>query len=225
VNVKSRHLARLGAVAACNGRGPATITLLETLVATKKVKAPADTTRDRMVTAAATLFQSQGYHGTGLIQLLQTSDAPKGSFYHHFPNGKEELAEAAVLQSGEAIRQLIDKGFAKASTFAGGAQRFATLVADWFEASDFGKGCPITSVLLETVPSSPRLTNACRTVFDAWIDTAAAHAARLGRVKDAAELGEGLVIAIEGAWIVSRAQRSRRAFDIAIALMAKSSAK
>ena len=48
------------------------------------------TARTRIVEAAARLFQSQGYAGTGLTEILRASKAPKGSLYHYFPNGKRD---------------------------------------------------------------------------------------------------------------------------------------
>ena len=58
--------------------------------------------RQDAIEAAVRLFRTQGYSATGLTQLLEESGAPKGSFYFHFPGGKQQLAiEAAkLLQRG-----------------------------------------------------------------------------------------------------------------------------
>jgi TetR/AcrR family transcriptional repressor of lmrAB and yxaGH operons len=53
-------------------------------------------TRERILRAGVSLFQSQGYHATGVSEILTRAKAPKGSFYHHFPGGKQALAVAAV---------------------------------------------------------------------------------------------------------------------------------
>jgi TetR/AcrR family transcriptional regulator, lmrAB and yxaGH operons repressor len=49
-----------------------------------------------MIRAAVKLFRRHGYDGVGLTEILTEAKAPKGSFYHHFPKGKEELGAAAV---------------------------------------------------------------------------------------------------------------------------------
>jgi TetR/AcrR family transcriptional repressor of lmrAB and yxaGH operons len=49
-------------------------------------------TRERILATASGLFQRQGYHATGLNQVLAEGKAPKGSLYFHFPRGKEQLA-------------------------------------------------------------------------------------------------------------------------------------
>ena len=53
----------------------------------------------------AQLLERQGYYGTGLNQIVQQSGAPKGSLYHYFPGGKEELAAAAITDQGKRIAE------------------------------------------------------------------------------------------------------------------------
>jgi TetR/AcrR family transcriptional repressor of lmrAB and yxaGH operons len=48
------------------------------------------------VRAAVHLFQANGYHATGVVEILARAQAPKGSLYHHFPGGKEQVAIAAL---------------------------------------------------------------------------------------------------------------------------------
>jgi TetR/AcrR family transcriptional regulator, lmrAB and yxaGH operons repressor len=45
-----------------------------------------------IVETAAGLFNKQGFHGTGLNQIIKESQCPKGSLYYYFPEGKVELA-------------------------------------------------------------------------------------------------------------------------------------
>jgi TetR/AcrR family transcriptional repressor of lmrAB and yxaGH operons len=168
-----------------------------------------------MIAAGAQLFQRKGYHGTGLTELLEASKAPKGSFYHHFPEGKEQLAEAAMAQARDAVNARIEAAFADATSFADGALALADAIGDWFERSGYAEGCPITSVLLETVPGSDRLAAASAAAFADWIARAESHTRRLGDVCDPHVAATSLLIALEGAWIVARAQRSREPFKIA----------
>jgi TetR/AcrR family transcriptional regulator, lmrAB and yxaGH operons repressor len=171
--------------------------------------------REKMIASGARLFQRNGYHGTGLIEILEDCGAPKGSFYYHFPDGKEQLAEVAMGQASKAVAGFIDHAFTDAKSFSDGARRLANLIGIWFEKSGYSEGCPVTSVMLETVPSSPRLTTASQSAFNAWIAVTEAHALRLGQGDAANRLANALLVALEGAWVVARAQQSRRAFDIA----------
>ena len=177
--------------------------------------------RTRFVDTAAGLFQRHGYHGVGLSQIISVSGAPKGSFYHHFPGGKEELAEHTVRHAGAVIAKAIDEAFLEAASFAEGARALADRIADWFEASDWSDGCPITSIVLDTTPTSERILQATQEVFEGWLVRAAGHAERLGAEGDPRTTATRLLVALEGAWIVARVQRSREPFAQAAALVAE----
>ncbi len=43
---------------------------------------------ERIVHATASLLASRGYFGTGLSDIIARAEAPKGSLYHYFPEGK-----------------------------------------------------------------------------------------------------------------------------------------
>ena len=61
--------------------------------------------RKPIVDAAVTLFRRQGYAGTGLNDIVDTSGAPKGSLYHYFPDGKASIAVAAVEEAGRRVAE------------------------------------------------------------------------------------------------------------------------
>ena len=165
--------------------------------------------KSRLIATAIRLFRRRGYNGVGLTELLEVSGAPKGSFYHHFPAGKEALAVDAVTQAGAGIAALIEDCFATATSMDEGAERLARVIADGFAASDYTAGCPVTGVLLDTVPQSEPLTCAGREVFDGWRAVLDRHARRLGDTRDIDAMGEALLVAIEGGWILARITRSR----------------
>jgi len=49
-----------------------------------------------MVQCAAMQIGRHGVSATSFSELLVGSGAPRGSIYHHFPNGKAQLVEEAV---------------------------------------------------------------------------------------------------------------------------------
>ena len=61
------------------------------------------TKRDEIITATCRLLELQGYRATGINEIIRESGAPKGSLYHYFPEGKDELAAEAVAHSAAAI--------------------------------------------------------------------------------------------------------------------------
>ncbi|UUZ49571.1 TetR/AcrR family transcriptional regulator [Massilia sp. B-10] len=65
--------------------------------------------KTRLIAAMVDAMQRQGYHGSGLTELLAAAKAPKGVLYHHFPGGKTELAVAAVDATVERLCLLLDE--------------------------------------------------------------------------------------------------------------------
>ena len=52
--------------------------------------------KEKTILAAAKLLRRHGYNGTALSDILAAAGSPRGSLYFHFPNGKEEIAVAAL---------------------------------------------------------------------------------------------------------------------------------
>ena len=67
--------------------------------------------RARLLDAANKLFYSQGYHATGINQIIEEANVAKASFYNHFQS-KEELALAYLKGRHErwlaSLREQVD---------------------------------------------------------------------------------------------------------------------
>lgn len=167
------------------------------------------TKRDEVIEATCRLFERQGYHATGLNEIIRDSGAPKGSLYYYFPEGKEALAVEAIEQSGRAIaarlREVMDGVDDPAVAVATFIRRLAEVVA----ASGYMQGGPITAVALETAATNERLRLACRDAFRHW---QAIIADRLRPAYGAAAepLGVMIIAAIEGGIILARSEHSPR---------------
>src|ERR1700690_3703722 len=73
-----------------------------TAVIVKECSMPNDS-RAAMVRSAASLIGSHGVSATSFSDVLADSGAPRGSIYHHFPDGKKQLAEDAVRWTSERV--------------------------------------------------------------------------------------------------------------------------
>jgi TetR/AcrR family transcriptional regulator, lmrAB and yxaGH operons repressor len=166
--------------------------------------------QDALLATAVKRFREQGYHGTGLAQLLSESGSPKGSFYHHFPGGKEQLAAAAVTKAAEGIALMVSAVIAKSHTATGAVKEFSVGLAHWFAQSGYRAGCPITSVLLDVAPDGVVATEACQQAFDSWIAIWTQCFEKPGLTnQNANALAQMWVCSLEGAWILSRAKQSK----------------
>ncbi|WP_035699231.1 TetR/AcrR family transcriptional regulator [Glycomyces tenuis] len=165
-------------------------------------------TRERLVESMLELIQASGYAGTGLNTVTAHARAPKGSLYFHFPEGKRAMGEAAIALAASRFQTLIDRTEPGPATPREVLSRVVDVLCEILTRSDFRLGCPVSVVTLEMGADDDRLREACAKAFETWIASFAALLAAEGHPVDKARsLATAVVSMVEGATIVSRAQR------------------
>lgn len=125
--------------------------------------------KELIVDTAARLFFSQGYHATGLNQIIKESSTPKGSLYYYFPLGKEELALECIQKANEIILQRFEKTFAVNKNTEEAISQFIYEMAEETENAGFTGFLPFSLwAAVETSCISPKLRDACKGVFADW---------------------------------------------------------
>lgn len=172
------------------------------------------TTREQIIETTCHLLEAQGYHATGLKQILDESHAPKGSLYYYFPAGKEELTEEAIEKNGKLIEARIRASMDTITEPAEAIRQFIHNLAGYVEASGYQKGGPITTVALETATTSERLSRACERAYQAWQD-AFRDKLRQGDYseEEATALANMIIVSIEGGIILCRTYKSRATLE------------
>lgn len=164
--------------------------------------------RERMVQTAARLFQRHGYHAVGFRRIVEVSEAPRGSIYHHFPQGKGQLGAEAVAWSGSALVRSVSQIAASQDDIAGVLEALGERLAGWLEDSDFAAGCPVATVALELAPADGPVTDACRDVFRNWTEVLRDRLTDEGWEPAAAsDFATTVVAALEGALLLARVER------------------
>ena len=165
-------------------------------------------TKDRLVTAATRLFRQRGYDGTGLSEILAEAGVPKGSLYHHFPDGKADLACAAADWTAAEIVRVIDDSFRAAPDWRHGATTFCYKMAKLFDILESADACPIFGLLFEG-PDQDRFRGHAAAAFNRIIAGTARHGEALGMTPEAAhEAAETFMIGFQGSWTLARMRRS-----------------
>lgn len=164
-------------------------------------------TRQRMLLSAIALLRERGARGVTIDAVLADSGAPRGSVYHHFPEGREQLVREAVAHASDFIGALISDFADDPST---ALERFVDLWAQVLRDSDYRAGCPIVGIAVDADVD----TDLGERAFRGWADqlTRLYHAQGIAEA-DAARLASSTIAAVEGAIVLCRVQRSTQPLD------------
>ena len=160
-----------------------------------------------MVTTTAKLLRRQGYHGTGLNQIVAEAEAPKGSIYFHFPGGKEQLAAEAIAASAAYLDAAMVS--CERSTAAESIDAYIVAAAGALERSNYAEGCPIATVALEVGATSKMIGDACADAVELLVERLSGWLERDGfTASEARQRAKVVYAAIEGSLMFAKAFRS-----------------
>ena len=164
-------------------------------------------TRTRMLFAAAEVLREKGAAGVTIDEVLTRSEAPRGSVYHHFPDGRSQLLTEALQYAGDSITAVID-GAASDGCLA----LMRQFVAFWERVladSDFAAGCPVVAAAIGSADDDPALTAIAGDIFGRWRDALARTFTADGFDEaDATSLAVTCIAALEGAVVLCRSTRT-----------------
>jgi len=175
-----------------------------------------------MILAAIPLFQREGYAAASWRRLVQESGAPWGSAHHYFPNGKEQLAAAALELAAREVAAFFALCFTDGGDAGDAVRELFSRTATRLAKSDFAAGCPVCGVALETAAQSAKMREACEGAFSLWRATLAAGLARCGVASETARLlAFTILAAFEGALVQARVARSEEPLRVCADAMAR----
>jgi AcrR family transcriptional regulator len=167
--------------------------------------------RARMIDGAVRLLAERGLQATSFSEVLELTGAPRGSVYHHFPDGKGQLVGEALALAADRLDQLLGRmaGLPAAEV----AARFLGLWRTVLERSEFQAGCCVLAVTIAT--DSPEQLTQTAGIFRAWRARLAELLEQGGLARgDATRFAAMLVASSEGAVVLSRAEKSMEPFDL-----------
>ncbi len=166
------------------------------MAATKKIE------DEELMRRLALVFQSHGYEGASLATISQATGLKKPSLYHRFPRGKEQMAEEVLRHAGEWIdRNLLDPLRAPASPRQR-AELFATRIGSLYHR---GKDSCLLNLLSVTKSEDNPFAGMIHETFRRLSRSLSQVARDAGAdPKDARLRAEEVLIAIQGALVLSR---------------------
>lgn len=108
-----------------------------------------ESNRESLLNQGVLFFMNQGYHGTGLQEILDAVNVPKGSFYNYF-SSKEEFGAAVIQHYIEPFISRLSTHLQLSDSDALGAIRryFNELIVE-LEENKFKGGCLLGSLMGE----------------------------------------------------------------------------
>jgi TetR/AcrR family transcriptional regulator, lmrAB and yxaGH operons repressor len=171
-------------------------------------------TRARIVLAALRLFRKHGYHGVGLNDILTAADAPKGSLYHHFPDGKEQIGVAVVGEIANGILGLFAASRAKKTSAI--VTQVGEQIAITIEHTNH-EICTLFTAFLAERTASPKLGEAVASAYAAMTLSVQTRLRDDGMpLRVAKERAATVVMLLEGGAMLAQAQQSVAPFRLAV---------
>lgn len=167
--------------------------------------------RERMIEATIALMRGSGLSGAGINEIVRASGAPKGSVYHFFPAGKQQIVAEAIDLYAERIQALIEDALASRSTPEDKVKALFDAFAKRVEQVEFRKSCAVGAVCFDLTDEVAGLRDVLQSALDGWIGQLASHF-DIGDSRRARSFAGLLLTAIEGAHIRARAEASSRPF-------------
>jgi TetR/AcrR family transcriptional regulator, transcriptional repressor for nem operon len=181
-----------------------------------------EVTRDQIVRAAARIVFSRGVVGTSIDQILTASSATRSQFHRYFAN-KEAVIEAVVDFQVNPVLARQQSALAQVDSVNG--------LRDWadaFVAMNRTRGgvglCPIGGLVGQLADQSSAARVKLENAFRTWESYLAAALRRmqergeLDPAADIAELGTGIMAALQGGLVLAHTGRSEQPVRTALAL-------
>jgi TetR/AcrR family transcriptional repressor of lmrAB and yxaGH operons len=172
--------------------------------------------RERFVAAAGSLLREKGFEATRVREVAAVAAASMGSFYFHFPGGKEELAAEAMRAGGREFATFLSKSLDGAGPLADRVAGLATRLAADLERSEWRRGCPVAATALETLGRSETLQAASDDIVASWERLVEEHLRSEGLTPvNASRLASNVIAILEGAELMARIRNDSRPLHLA----------
>ncbi|PST22032.1 TetR/AcrR family transcriptional regulator [Mesorhizobium plurifarium] len=161
----------------------------------------------------AEVFREHGYEGASLALIGKATGLGKGSLYHFFPNGKEEMLQAVLGEIGQWFEDAVYSPLRNESDANGAIGAMLASTDQYFRSGR--RVCLVGA--LAVANTRDLFAQAIRGYFEAWVDALQSALIRQGReAGQSGILAEEAVLTIQGAIVLSRAMDDPAVFQRAI---------
>jgi TetR/AcrR family transcriptional regulator, transcriptional repressor for nem operon len=174
-------------------------------------------TKRDIVRNAAPIFNTKGYEGTSLSDLMAATGLQKGGIYRHFTSKEELAAEAFDYAWEKAVHGRLD-GVAGVSN---SVDRIKRMIANFVKKRSglVDGGCPLLNTAIEADDGNALLRGRARKALRTWSERIA-ELVKEGKRKreidgrtEPRKLSRLIIGSLEGALMISRIERNNRAIE------------
>lgn len=156
-------------------------------------------TKTDMLARLMDLFRKHGFDGASVSDISESTGLGKSSLYHHFPNGKEEMALQVLAHLEEQLEQALFAPMRSSEEPAKKLNQMLDAIDRFYES---GKKACLLERLCASVDAR-RFRRPLGRAFNTWIDAVEALGVEAGLPRAVARRrAEDLVVRIEGALVV-----------------------
>ena len=158
------------------------------------------TTKDRILEVGTEIIHQKGYNHTGIQEILNTANVPKGSFYNYFKN-KEDFGLQIIDRFQGQFNQMA-KGFLEETSVKPleRINRFLSAFMDHFKTHDYTGGCPIGNLAQEMGAQSSAFRKKLSAVMESMVE---AYSRVLAEAQSACQISEHLDVNATAYFIVA----------------------
>ncbi|HEX3374302.1 MAG TPA: TetR family transcriptional regulator C-terminal domain-containing protein [Edaphobacter sp.] len=176
-------------------------------------------TREHLLQVGLRRIRTMGYAATGVKEILDEADIPKGSFYHYFPSKEafaKEVLELYARGENERAEKILRNG--KGPPLKRLRRYFEELIAVYGPTAKIS-GCMVGNLSLEMADHSDSIQSLLHQVFSRWqagiagILQEAMDRGDLAKSNKPQELASFLLNNYEGAMLRSKADRSSKPLE------------
>ncbi|WP_042304089.1 TetR/AcrR family transcriptional regulator [Paraburkholderia kururiensis] len=164
--------------------------------------ATAQASKDEIIDRLFTVFRDRGFEGASIADLSGATGLGKSSLYHHFPEGKQQMAEAVL----ERATAMIDSEILNAARSAGTLKTRIRKIVAALDQLYLGGRTPCVLGQLATSDIGAVAKQGLLQAFSHWIDAIEALARESGMSPvRARHFAEDWVARLQGALILQAA--------------------
>lgn len=172
--------------------------------------------RADVIPVLAEIFREHGFEGASLAIIGERTGLGKGSLYHFFPGGKEEMATVVLAEIGAWFEANIYRPLRETAEPRTAVGAMFRSVSAYFYSGR--RICLVGSFALDNVRD--RFADQIRSYFTAWKASLTDALRRIGHNEpEARDLAEEAVLGIQGALVLARALGDPLVFERAMQRM------